>query len=458
MLERLKDSIRNWVGPDLTTYSYEDLAVATDNFHIDHRIGVGAAGSVYRGVLRGGTDVAIKVLKSKGDGFSFDKELKALSSIRHPNIVSLLGYGESQGWKYIVCELLKGGCVARRLWRCRNAKQSLSWHERVRVARDASCGLSYMVNSEPRVFHRDIKPSNILLDEHGIAKLSDFGLVEIALYESKLVVDDISGTPGYICPVYYETGEVSESSEVFSFGVVLLELLVNKDAATLGHDGAIVYPLHDALQYMHSDPYKRSDRVLANLDLQAKWPCAIAERVSQLALVCVGEPAQRPTFLQIVQTLRHIATNSLLGLDGSPDASDLRREHYGCRTIIPEDLTGTSTIPSSFVAGLSSSGGFHTLLSHESTISDTTSLKGQASIGESIAQSLGVAWSSVVSLQNHFGWLDPDSREQLPEPITFETREKKLLAARASSAVLRAELERVPATLKVDLDRRSLMI
>merc|ERR1719272_171055 len=132
-------------------------------------------------------------------------------------------------------------------------KEAFAWPQRLRVARDAACGLSYMVNSEPKAFHRDIKPSNILLDEHGTAKLSDFGLVGIAArqnalvdnWSSGLVVEHISGTPGYICPAYYETGEVTEYSEVFSFGIVLLEFLVNRDAAKLAPDGTVAYPLSD---------------------------------------------------------------------------------------------------------------------------------------------------------------------------------------------------------------------
>jgi len=270
--------------------------------------------------------------------------------------------------------------------------------------------------------------------------------VDIAVCESTLVVDHISGTPGYICPVYFESGEVRESSEVFSFGVVLLELLVNKDAAALGPVGAIVYPLSEALQYMHLDPCKRSARVIDCLDLNAKWPLAIAGSVSQLALMCVGELMQRPPFLHIVRTLRHIATNSLVGLD----ASDLGTEGYGPHTIIPSGLIGASPIPSSFVA---SSSDFHTLLPHECTGPETTYMTIQPNISESIARSLGAAWSNVFSLSDNLGCIEPDSGEQLPEKNTSETHGKKSVAAQAPPAEMCAELETEPAALKMKCHR-----
>merc|ERR1711924_58759 len=164
-----------------------------------------------------------------------------------------------------------------------------------------------------KAFHRDIKPSNILLDEHGTAKVSDLGLVGIVAHQKKLVVDHVSGTPGYICPHYFETGEVSESSEVFSFGVVLLELLVNRDAAAVGHHGGIVYPLNEALRYASAGAHERA---LANLDPEAEWPLNklfLARTVSQIGLACVGDPANRPLFADILWQLRQIAIAPQMG-------------------------------------------------------------------------------------------------------------------------------------------------
>jgi len=483
MLEDLKDALRSWVGPALATYSYDDLQVATNDFHKEHIIGSGATGTVYRGVLRGATDVAIKVLQSKEDACSFDEELKALTWIRHPNIVALLGYGENQGWKYLVYELLKGGSVARRLWRCRQIrlcgaqsapKESFSWQQRLRVACDASCGLSYMVNSEPQAFHRDIKPSNILIDEHGTAKLSDFGLVGIAANQSTFVVEYISGTPGYICPVYFETGEVTEASEVFSFGVVLLELLVNKDAAALGLDGGITYPLSQALRYTHAGAYKR---VVACLDSKAEWPPAIAGAVSVLALACVADSRQRLLFVQIVQELRRIAMGSPVGGGGAGVTPEQKKFHPAPMTpdrvvrqpaaIAPQHIASEDTCSdaeSFYTIVPDSYSGPRSYAPSESSFGTTI----QNGFNELLARGCVTICSSAATLHQHAFALE--TGEEISQDFSSQIYQRGPYAAQApsaelirqgaccSKAKLRAELSKRPRALKVDLDRRSLLI
>merc|ERR1740121_837071 len=181
-------------------YAYQDLYDATSGFCKESRLGAGAAGAVYRGTLKSQTQVAIKVLLANGGMNGFEDEVRVLSRFRHPNLVTLLGWGQStnEKEKYLIYELLEGGDVGNKLEKARDGRAPFPWPQRLRVALDSACGLSHMMNSTPKAFHRDIKPANILLDAGGGAKMADFGLAGTIRDNTKqLMVENISGTPGY---------------------------------------------------------------------------------------------------------------------------------------------------------------------------------------------------------------------------------------------------------------------
>eukprot|EP00427_Karlodinium_veneficum_P023948 CAMPEP_0169110898 /NCGR_PEP_ID=MMETSP1015-20121227/26767_1 /TAXON_ID=342587 /ORGANISM="Karlodinium micrum, Strain CCMP2283" /LENGTH=710 /DNA_ID=CAMNT_0009172739 /DNA_START=126 /DNA_END=2257 /DNA_ORIENTATION=+ len=285
-------------------YTYEDLWRATQGFARDAQLGSGAAGTVYRGVLRGGTEVAVKVIRDAGGIGGFEDEVRVLSRFRHPNLVTLLGWGHKDREKYLVYELCNGGDVGNKLEKCKKGRAQFSWSERLRVACDAARGLAHMVKSEPKAFHRDIKPANILLDAGG-AKMADFGLSSVTgEMRNHLTVEQISGTPGYACPMYIQTGRVSEQSEVYSFGMVLLELLLNQPPALAGPQGDIIYPLLATVQPNVPGAHKR---VIENLDKTADWPPEVAADFADHAISCAHViPARRPTFDTVVKVLRSL--------------------------------------------------------------------------------------------------------------------------------------------------------
>jgi serine/threonine protein kinase len=173
-----------------------------------------------------------------------------------------------------------------------------------------------MMNSNPVAFHRDIKTANILLDAHGVAKVADFGLSNMVGSGEDFTVDHVSGSPGYACPVYLETGRVSEQSEAYSFGIVLLELLTGLAAALVqveqsgvpSASAAISFPLAEMVALEKPGAH---NRIMSGLDVVAGWPPQFAAEVAELALSCVATRQEtRPAFEIMVQVLRHLSNSS----------------------------------------------------------------------------------------------------------------------------------------------------
>mmetsp|Transcript_18417 Transcript_18417/g.36119 ORF Transcript_18417/g.36119 Transcript_18417/m.36119 type:complete len:582 (+) Transcript_18417:75-1820(+) len=274
-------------------FSFEDIAEATDHFSAPSRLGVGTYGSVHRGTLKDGSEVAVKAL-SKPNEAGFREEVEVLSRFRHPNLVILMGFARHHEERYLVYELLPGGDVCSRL----QEDPSFTWRSRLSVALDAALGLSHLHGSRPQVFHRDIKTQNILMDRNGTGKMADFGLALLAQPNcGSLTVENASGTIGYADPLYIRTGTVTEGSEVYSFGMVLLEVLTGRPPALQHLDGRIEY------QFTHIRG--EVSRVLDTLDPQGQWPQMAATILGLLALRCIHHlEAVRPAFAKIVTELR----------------------------------------------------------------------------------------------------------------------------------------------------------
>jgi len=347
LIKHLRDGVRDWLpgeekSKQLTDisleYSHQDLSHATGGFTAANCLGAGAAGAVYRGVLRGGTEVAVKVLPDRGGMEGFEDEVRVLSRFRHPNLVTLMGWGAHGDERYLVYELLLGGDVAAKLARCREGKAPFPWSHRLQICLDAACGLSHMVNSQPKAFHRDIKPANILVDARGTAKMADFGLAGTIqdLGRQHFMVQNISGTPGYACPLYIQTGCVNEQSEIYSFGIVSLELLLGLPPALAGPQGDIIYPLLRAVQPAAPGAHAR---VVAGLDQSAGWPQPVAGKLAELALSCVDMvPGRRPLFEGTVRLLRSLCACCPEGSDTPPHAAwDIGHQKV---PVVPSTMNG----------------------------------------------------------------------------------------------------------------------
>jgi hypothetical protein len=214
------------IGAPLT---YETVVRATGNFTASNCIGTGGFGATYRAETAPGVLVAIKRLatgKQHGDK-EFQAEVRILGQCRHPNLVTLLGYHISDAEMFLIYNYLPGGNLEKFIQE--RSKRPISWRKLHKIAMDVARALVYMHDEcVPRILHRDVKPNNILLDNECNAYLSDFGLARLLRNSETHATTDVAGTFGYVAPEYAMTCRVSDKADVYSYGVVLLELISDK--------------------------------------------------------------------------------------------------------------------------------------------------------------------------------------------------------------------------------------
>ncbi|XP_057788875.1 putative serine/threonine-protein kinase-like protein CCR3 [Salvia miltiorrhiza] len=224
-------------------FLFSDLAEATHNFAAENRIGAGSFGVVYRGKLPNGREVAIKRSESgpKAKKFqekenAFESEISFLSRLHHKHLVRLVGFCEERDERLLVYDYMKNGALYDHLHSKGNVEKSSSvvnsWRMRIKIALDAARGVEYLHSyAVPPIIHRDIKSSNILLDANWTARVSDFGLSLMGPEDDRDYRPmKAAGTVGYIDPEYYGLNVLTAKSDVYGFGVVLLELLTGRRA------------------------------------------------------------------------------------------------------------------------------------------------------------------------------------------------------------------------------------
>ncbi|GFQ02737.1 probable receptor-like protein kinase at1g80640 [Phtheirospermum japonicum] len=283
------------------------LELGTDNFGDGNILGVGGFGCVYRGKLEGDYYVAVKrlsvVLGTVDDAFrEFQTEVDLLSKIQHPNIISLLGYSVHDETRLLVYELMQNGSLETQLHGASRGS-ALTWHLRMKIALDVARGLEYLhEHCHPQVIHRDLKSSNILLDSNFNAKLSDFGLAVLNGPQNKNNIK-LSGTLGYVAPEYLLDGKLTDKSDVYGFGVVLLELLLGrkpmeKVAPPAAQCQSIVTWAMPQLTDRTKLPNIVDPVIRNSMDLKHLY------QVAAVAVLCVQpEPSYRPLITDILHSL-----------------------------------------------------------------------------------------------------------------------------------------------------------
>nr|AQY54375.1 SYMRKa [Glycine max] len=286
----------------IQTFTLEDIEVATERYKT--LIGEGGFGSVYRGTLNDGQEVAVKVRSATSTQGTreFDNELNLLSAIQHENLVPLLGYCNENDQQILMYPFMSNGSLQDRLYGEPAKRKILDWPTRLSIALGAARGLAYLHTFPGRsVIHRDVKSSNILLDHSMCAKVADFGFSKYAPQEGDSNVSlEVRGTAGYLDPEYYKTQQLSEKSDVFSFGVVLLEIVSGREPLDIKR------PRNEWSLVEWAKPYIRVSKMDEIVDpgIKGGYHAEAMWRVVEVALQCL-EPfsAYRPNMVDIVREL-----------------------------------------------------------------------------------------------------------------------------------------------------------
>ncbi|CAD6243053.1 unnamed protein product [Miscanthus lutarioriparius] len=324
--------------PNLRVFTFAELRAATRNFKADTVLGEGGFGRVHKGWVdertmspaRNGAGVPVAVKKLNPESLQgvqeWQSEVNFLGRLSHPNLVRLLGYCWEDKELLLVYEYMAKGSLENHLFRSEPRKGGgaaqllLPWSLRLRIAIGAARGLAFLHSSEKHVIYRDFKASNILLDTHFNAKLSDFGLAKDGpAGGSSHVTTRVMGTYGYAAPEYVATGHLYVKSDVYGFGVVLLEILTGLRALDTDRPA----PQHNLVDW--AKPYLADRRRLARLvdpRLEGQYPSRGAQRAAQLTLRCLAaDHTNRPSMREVVAVLEEIesmsSSRAAARLDGS---------------------------------------------------------------------------------------------------------------------------------------------
>ncbi|XP_010545351.1 PREDICTED: receptor-like serine/threonine-protein kinase ALE2 isoform X2 [Tarenaya hassleriana] len=288
------------------TFTASEVAKATNNFDESRVLGEGGFGRVYSGDLEDRTKVAVKVLKRDDQQGSreFLAEVEMLSRLHHRNLVNLIGICTEERNRCLVYELIPNGSVESHLHGVDKESSPLDWEARLKIALGAARGLSYLhEDSSPRVIHRDFKASNILLEHDFTPKVSDFGLARTALdEENRHISTRVMGTFGYVAPEYAMTGHLLVKSDVYSYGVVLLELLTGRKPVDMsqppGQENLVAWTRHLLTS-------REGLEAIIDPSLGPDIPFDSVAKVAAIASMCVQpEVSHRPFMGEVVQALK----------------------------------------------------------------------------------------------------------------------------------------------------------
>ncbi|KAG6769665.1 hypothetical protein POTOM_025325 [Populus tomentosa] len=338
-------------------FTFKELALATDNFNSSTQVGRGGYGKVYRGILSDNSIVAIKRTEegSLQGQKEFLTEIKLLSRLHHRNLVSLVGYCDEEE-QMLVYEFMPNGTL--RDWLSDKGKGTLKFGTRLSIALGSAKGILYLhTEAQPPVFHRDIKATNILLDSKLNAKVADFGLSLLAP-----VLDDegnlpnhvstvVRGTPGYLDPEYFLTHKLTDKSDVYSLGIVFLELLTGMQPISFGknivrevnmaHQSGIMFSIID--NRMGAYPSECVERFVVMAldcchDRQDKRP-SMQDVVRELETILKMMPETDAIYTESTPTYSGKSTPTYSGKSASSSSFYSSRDPYRSSSLLGSDLT-----------------------------------------------------------------------------------------------------------------------
>ncbi|KAK6116388.1 hypothetical protein DH2020_049850 [Rehmannia glutinosa] len=292
-------------GNSKSCFTYEELVEATNGFSAQNLLGEGGFGSVYKGALADGRDVAVKQLKIGGGQGEreFRSEVEIISRIHHRHLVSLVGYCIYENRRLLVYDYVPNNNLYFHLHS--EGRPVVDWATRVKIAIGAARGIAYLhEDCHPRIIHRDIKSSNILLDNNFEARVSDFGLAKLAVDANTHVTTRVMGTFGYMAPEYASSGKLTEKSDVYSYGVVLLELITGRKpvdtSQRLGEESLVEWARPLLSYALETHEFAG----LADPRLELNYADGEMFRMIEAAAACVRHSsAKRPKMGQVARAL-----------------------------------------------------------------------------------------------------------------------------------------------------------
>ncbi|XP_020977787.1 protein NSP-INTERACTING KINASE 1 isoform X1 [Arachis ipaensis] len=300
---------------NLKRFQFRELQVATNNFSSKNILGKGGFGNVYKGVLSDSTLVAVKRLKDGnaiGGEIQFQTEVEMISLAVHRNLLRLYGFCMTPTERLLVYPYMSNGSVASRLkgfssilipvLAILTGKPVLDWGTRKNIALGAARGLLYLHEQcDPKIIHRDVKAANILLDDYCEAVVGDFGLAKLLDHQDSHVTTAVRGTVGHIAPEYLSTGQSSEKTDVFGFGILLLELITGQRALEFGKAANQKGAMLDWVKKIHQE---KKLELLVDKDLKGNYDRIELEEMVQVALLCTQNlPGHRPKMSEVVRML-----------------------------------------------------------------------------------------------------------------------------------------------------------
>ncbi|QHN95982.1 G-type lectin S-receptor-like serine/threonine-protein kinase At4g27290 [Arachis hypogaea] len=288
---------------DLPIFDLSTVVYATNYFSSDNKLGEGGFGSVYKGALENGTEIAVKRLSidSEQGLDELKNEVQLIAKLQHRNLVKLLGCCIQPNEKLLIYELVPNRSLDTFIFDD-SRRKLLDWAKRFQIIGGTARGLVYLhQDSRLRVIHRDLKASNILLDKDMNAKISDFGLARtFAGDQSEATTKRVMGTYGYISPEYAVHGSFSTKSDVFAFGVIVLEIVSGKKNREFCVPHQRLYLLGHAWELWNEErPLELVDESVRDSVIEVE-----ALRCIQIGLLCVqGRPEDRPNMSSVVRML-----------------------------------------------------------------------------------------------------------------------------------------------------------
>ncbi|KAJ9154143.1 hypothetical protein P3X46_027510 [Hevea brasiliensis] len=283
-------------------FDFSTIKAATDNFSEDNKLGQGGFGSVYKGMLPNGQEIAVKRLSgysAQGEE-EFKNEILLVAKLQHRNLVSIIGFCSEGTERILVYEFVRNGSLDHFIFdEIRGAQ--LNWEMRYKIINGIARGILYLhEDSRLKVIHRDLKASNVLLDEEMNPKISDFGMARLfVLDQTQGITRRVAGTYGYMAPEYVLQNRFSMKSDVFSFGVIVLEMVSGKKNSWLSNSNEVEHLLSHAWKNWREGK-------ISNLfdNTQKNGPTGDIIRCIHIGLLCVQEnAAARPTMASVVLML-----------------------------------------------------------------------------------------------------------------------------------------------------------